>query len=77
MTKTADGFQENDRVNHPTFGTGTIKQTGPQYTTIVFDDHGEKKFLTQVVPLERSDVPAREKRVRTAKVANPKRATKN
>ena len=57
MTKTAEVFRENDRVNHPNFGVGTIKQAGSQYTTIVFDDHGPKKFLTQLVRLERSDVP--------------------
>jgi hypothetical protein len=74
MTKTAEVFRENNRVNHPTFGAGTITQTGSQYTTIVFDDHGPKKFLTQLVRLERSDVPAREKPVRTAKAPISKTA---
>jgi hypothetical protein len=74
MTKTAEVFRENDRVNHPNFGAGTIKQTDSQYTTIVFDDHGPKKFLTQLVRLERSDVPAREKPVRTAKAPISKTA---
>jgi hypothetical protein len=75
MTKTAEVFRENDRVNNPTFGIGTIKEAGSQYTTILFDDHGSKKFLTQLVQLERSDAPPREKPVRTAKAAVPKTAT--
>jgi hypothetical protein len=75
MTKTPEVFRENDRVNHPNFGVGTIKEAGSQYTMIVFDGHGSKKFLTQLVRLERSDVPPREKPVRTAKAAISKTAT--
>ena len=74
MTKSAEVFHENDRVNHASFGIGTIKESGSQYTMILFDDHGLKKFLTQIVRLERSDAPPREKPVRAAKTAKAKTA---
>ncbi len=73
MTKTADAFAVNERVNHGTFGCGTIKFVDSQYTTIAFDDRGTKKFLTQVVQLEHSDVPRPRKpgRVTQATISKP------
>ncbi|HEX4825381.1 MAG TPA: MbcA/ParS/Xre antitoxin family protein [Candidatus Polarisedimenticolaceae bacterium] len=37
---------------------GTIKDANDQYTTIVFDDHGTRKFLSAMVQLEHTDDPA-------------------
>ncbi len=74
MTKATDTMHEKDRVSHTKFGAGTIKEVGSRYITIMFDDHGLKKFLTQMVQLERSDVPPRPKPVKTAQAESPKTA---
>jgi hypothetical protein len=75
MPKTAERFREGDRVDHARFGAGTIENADSQYTTIRFDDHGRKKFLTQMVQLQRSEAPPPQKPARTAKVPTPKRST--
>ena len=72
MSKIAAVFAAKDRVNNPTFGPGTITQVDEQYTTIVFDEHGTKRFLTPMVRLERTDVPAPERPVRASKSKTPK-----
>lgn len=59
MPKPPEAFSLADRIINPTYGLGTIKQVDSQYTTIQFDEHGTKKFLTAMVQLERSDAPAR------------------
>ena len=56
-TKSA-AFSPNDRVDHSTFGLGTIVSQGERLTTIAFDAAGTRKFVTELVTLTRSDVPA-------------------
>lgn len=58
MTKAAKVFSVNDRVSHSVYGLGTISDVNERHTTIVFDAHGVKKFLTDVVRLEHSSTPA-------------------
>jgi hypothetical protein len=61
MPKTPAVFSPADRIRNPTYGLGTIKHVDAQYTTILFDEHGTKKFLTDMVHVEHTDVPARTK----------------
>lgn len=57
------------RVVHERYGLGTITEVGSEYTTIEFDLHGKKKFVTSIVALQPSDepAPARRKGTRKAK----------
>ena len=50
-------FQKNDRVSHASHGAGVVVDANERYTTIAFDDHGVRKFITTLVQLERSDLP--------------------
>lgn len=47
----------SQRVVHEKYGLGTITEADRHYTTIDFDQHGRKKFVTRIVKLEPSDVP--------------------
>lgn len=67
MAKAGDSFAESDRVHNAAYGPGTIVHVDAQYTTIAFDEHGTKKFVTNMVRLDRTDVPEPEKPVRTRK----------
>lgn len=67
MSKTPEVFSANDRVNNPAFGSGTISHVDTQYTTIQFDEHGTKKFLTKMVKLEHTSIPAPERPARASK----------
>jgi hypothetical protein len=58
------------RVAHAQYGAGTISATDDQYTVIEFDDHGSKRFVTRMVTLESTSVPA------PAKAAAKKRAAR-
>jgi hypothetical protein len=40
-----------ERVEHPTFGVGTVLQCDEQHTTVHFDDHGRRKFASHMVVL--------------------------
>ena len=51
-------FSVNDRIKHDTFGLGTIQEIDVRHTTIHFDDDGPKKFITSMLRMEKSNVPA-------------------
>jgi hypothetical protein len=51
-------FQKDDRVAHSRFGPGVIVAVDAHYMTIAFDESGVRKFVTALVQLERSDLPA-------------------
>ena len=51
-------FANGKRVTQPSYGTGTIVSTDERYTVIEFDDHGRRTFVTTMVSLEPSSVPA-------------------
>jgi hypothetical protein len=74
MTKGAESFGVNDRVNHPVYGLGTISELNARHTTILFDENGRKKFVTSLVQLERSATPAPPKPVSSRK--KPTKAVK-
>lgn len=50
-------FRRDDRVQHAQYGAGIVIDVDERYTTITFDDSGVRKFVTELLHLERSDVP--------------------
>ena len=54
---TAKLMSVSQRVSHEKYGLGVITETDSKYTIIEFDEHGKKKFVTEIVSLEASDVP--------------------
>ena len=51
-------FNVGDRVAQPQYGTGTVTAVNDFHTTINFDEHGQRKFLTNRVQLEASATEA-------------------
>ena len=66
----------SSRVNHQKYGLGVISEVDPQYTTIEFDNHGKKKFVTDIVSLDSSDEPPPKRRRGGRKKATTKATTK-
>ena len=64
------------RVNHQKYGLGVVTEVDPQYTTIEFDEHGKKKFVTDIVSLASSDEPPPKRRRGGRKKAATKAAPK-
>ena len=56
----------HDRVAHGQYGAGTLLDVNEYHTVIDFDDHGIHKFVTSIVLLERTDIPAPVRHVRAA-----------
>lgn len=50
-------FEVGARVVDPTYGFGSVVAVEDAYTRVQFDEHGEKKFLTNLSKLELSDEP--------------------
>ena len=50
-------FAQGAQVDHPKFGLGSVMSCNEDYIVIKFDDHGEKKFVLQIVlpNLKKSD----------------------
>ena len=58
-------YASGAQVEHEKFGLGTVVSSNDQRIVIKFDDHGEKKFVTDMVmgSLKKSDrQPPAEKR---------------
>ena len=68
MGKTNE-FSVNDRITSSAYGEGTISAVDEKYTTIAFDHHGTRRFLTSLVKLDRSDSapPVKAERPKKAK----------
>ncbi len=60
-------FSHEQRVRHNSYGTGTIVHSDEQRTSVQFDEHGLKKFVTRIVQLEATDVPAPSRPVRKSR----------
>ncbi len=63
-------FTQGAQVEHQKFGLGTVLASSDERITIKFDDHGEKKFVTNMVAgsLKKSDrQPPAEKRATLAR----------
>lgn len=67
-------FSAGAQVEHPKFGLGSVTACTDEHIVIKFDDHGEKKFVLQIVlpNLKKSDrQPPAEKRGARKKKAVP------
>ncbi len=58
------GFDKGDRVVHQQYGAGTLADVNEFHTVIDFDEHGVRKFVTSMVSLERTLIPAPPRPVR-------------
>lgn len=50
-------FRKDARVLHAQLGAGVVIEANRRYTTIAFDDGAVRKFVTNLVRLERSTRP--------------------
>ena len=63
------GLAEGQYIKHFQYGLGVITETNPERTSIDFDLHGMKKFVTGIVVVEPAEgTPPKRKRVRRKKV---------
>ena len=66
-------FSQGAQVEHQKFGLGQVLASSEERIVIKFDDHGEKKFVTNMVmgSLKKSDrqPPAEKKRASRKKTA--------
>lgn len=67
---------KGDRVTQPQYGPGTVTEVDGNHTVIDFDEHGVRRFVTNLVQLEPTSVPApvrvaRAKRAKKAVAATP------
>ena len=44
-----EGLLEGQKIKHELYGEGVITESGEDRTTIEFDDHGVKKFVTSLM----------------------------
>ena len=51
-------YSQGQRVAQGQYGPGTIVETNEHHTVIDFDDHGVRRFVTRMVNLESSSIPA-------------------
>ncbi|HMD71126.1 MAG TPA: hypothetical protein VKF41_07265 [Bryobacteraceae bacterium] len=69
----SNSFSQGAQVEHQRFGLGTVMFSSDERIVIKFDDHGEKKFVTNMVmgSLKKSDrqPPAEKKGARRKKAA--------
>ena len=69
---TKPAFAQGAQVEHGKFGLGSVLSCNEEYIVIKWDDHGEKKFVTNMVmgSLKKSDrqPPAEKKGTRKKKV---------
>lgn len=63
-------WKAGDRVEHASFGHGSIIEFSAQRTVIHFDDHGQKKFASQLVILKPSDRPPQIKAARRSRTSS-------
>lgn len=54
-------LRQSQCVNHERYGKGFVTESNSERTTIEFDDHGAKKFVTSmmVVELMAGEAPAK------------------
>ena len=71
----SSNFSQGAQVEHQKFGLGTVLASSEERIVIKFDDHGEKKFVTNMVmgSLKKSDraAPIEKKGTRKKKVIAP------
>jgi hypothetical protein len=71
-------FKESQYLKHAQYGYGVVTESDVERTTIDFETHGKKKFVTSMVQVELvdGDPPkqargSRRKKAATAKAAEP------
>jgi len=67
-------FTLGDRVLQASYGVGTVTSANERHIVIDFDDHGIRTFVTAVVRLQHSDVPAPGRPAKRKSVRKPKAA---
>ncbi len=45
-------LSEGQKLNHPQYGLGVVRESDAERTTIDFDEYGEKKFITSLMTAE-------------------------
>jgi hypothetical protein len=59
-------------IKHFQYGCGVITESSPERTTIDFDAHGIKKFVTSLMVVEPADgVPPKRRRAKRVKAVAP------
>jgi hypothetical protein len=62
-----------DRVTQSKYGAGTVTEANAHHTVIDFDEHGLRRFVTDIVRLEPSATPAPQRAsTRAKRAAKPK-----
>ncbi len=51
-------YSPGKRVSQDQYGPGTVVESNERHTVIDFDDHGVRKFVTMMVELKPTTVPA-------------------
>ncbi|MBI3403941.1 MAG: hypothetical protein HY046_00595 [Acidobacteria bacterium] len=46
------GLLEGQQIQHDVYGSGVIRESDAERTTIDFDAHGMKKFVTELMKVE-------------------------
>jgi hypothetical protein len=64
---------EGQQINHPVYGLGRITEADEERTTVHFDGHGTKKFVTSLMQAEVLGMAPKRRRGRPRK--NPVVAT--
>ncbi len=74
---------EGQYIKHEQYGFGVVTESDAERTTIDFDSHGKKKFVTSLMSAElvgeappRPSRSRRRKKVTAAKPATPARASR-
>lgn len=64
-------YKESQYLKHAQYGFGVVTESDTERTTIKFDTHGEKKFVTSMVVVELvdGDPPKAARGARRKKVA--------
>ena len=58
-------YTAGKRVTQEHYGSGTVLESNEHHTVIDFDEHGVRRFVTSMVVLKTSTVPAPTKARRT------------
>ena len=74
-TKSAAFPAKGDRVSHHQYGTGTITDRNVYHTVIDFDAHGVRRFATDRVVLDPTNVPSPPGSERRGTIRARKKAT--
>jgi len=63
-------WKPGDRVEHATFGSGTVLEFNEQHAVVHFDDHGRRKFASNLVVLKEGTPPAPAPRSRLSRTSS-------